>query len=468
MKTFLFYDLETSGLNPAFDQVMQFAAIRTDESLNELERHKFHCQLRPDIIPHLSAVLTHRLSPLQAQDDSLYTERECVRYIHALLNQPGTVSVGYNTLGFDDEFLRFSFFRNLLPPYTHQFKDKCQRMDLLPIVVMYYLFYPQALSWPSHQGKTSLKLEDLNQQNKWVEGQAHDAMIDVEATVALAHQLMQYQSMWNYCTSYFDKQLDQACFAKWALKDNPALWIHHRLGVDQKYIAPVAYLGQHWHFKNQLLFVRLDQQRFDDIKPEDWPDNIWVYKKKWGVPGLLLPYQKSYAQHLSEERQQIAQYNWQWIHNNPHLWQQLQKRHLDYKPETPPEADPDSVLYQHGLISRHDEQISSQFHQHRQDLDLQQQLINELSTAELRELAWRMLIRNHHNHLPDKQQSNAWDFFQKQITQPVVDYRRQAKYNLNQARQDWLEQKANEANLDTQQQELLNDYEHFLNNKQRL
>ena len=38
--TYLFYDLETTGLNPCFDQVLQFAAIRTDLSLNEIERHE--------------------------------------------------------------------------------------------------------------------------------------------------------------------------------------------------------------------------------------------------------------------------------------------------------------------------------------------------------------------------------------------------------------------------------------------
>jgi exodeoxyribonuclease I len=33
--TFLFYDTETSGLNRAFDQILEFAAIRTDLKLNE-------------------------------------------------------------------------------------------------------------------------------------------------------------------------------------------------------------------------------------------------------------------------------------------------------------------------------------------------------------------------------------------------------------------------------------------------
>jgi len=39
-KTYLFYDTETTGLNKSFDQVLQFAAIRTDLDLNEIERHE--------------------------------------------------------------------------------------------------------------------------------------------------------------------------------------------------------------------------------------------------------------------------------------------------------------------------------------------------------------------------------------------------------------------------------------------
>ncbi|MBW1941023.1 MAG: hypothetical protein JRI28_06590, partial [Deltaproteobacteria bacterium] len=40
MNTYLFYDLETTGLNKAFDQILQFAAIRTDMKLKETERCK--------------------------------------------------------------------------------------------------------------------------------------------------------------------------------------------------------------------------------------------------------------------------------------------------------------------------------------------------------------------------------------------------------------------------------------------
>lgn len=35
---FAFYDLETTGTSPAFDQPLQFAAILTDDDLNQVER----------------------------------------------------------------------------------------------------------------------------------------------------------------------------------------------------------------------------------------------------------------------------------------------------------------------------------------------------------------------------------------------------------------------------------------------
>ena len=34
--TFFFYDLETSGLNPKNDRIMQFAGIRTDLDFNPI------------------------------------------------------------------------------------------------------------------------------------------------------------------------------------------------------------------------------------------------------------------------------------------------------------------------------------------------------------------------------------------------------------------------------------------------
>ena len=157
--SYLFYDIETTGLNKAFDQVLQFAAIRTDLRLNEIERHSITIKLRPDVIPSPQAILTNRISITDLSSGLL--EFDAIEQIHRLMNQPGTISMGYNSLGFDDEFLRFSFHRNLLPPYTHQYRNGCRRMDLFPIAIVYYLYKKDVLVWPVIDGKPSLKLEHL-------------------------------------------------------------------------------------------------------------------------------------------------------------------------------------------------------------------------------------------------------------------------------------------------------------------
>ena len=44
---FAFYDLETTGISPAFDQPLQFAAILTDGEFTEIDRVNLRCRIAP-------------------------------------------------------------------------------------------------------------------------------------------------------------------------------------------------------------------------------------------------------------------------------------------------------------------------------------------------------------------------------------------------------------------------------------
>src|SRR3990167_3478683 len=263
--TYLFYDIETTGLNKCFDQVIQFAAIRTDLTLKEIERHEIRIKLNRDVIPAPEAMMIHRMGIADMQEG--LSEVEGIRQIHRLLNTPETISVGYNTLGFDDEFLRFSFYRNLLPPYTHQFNHHCSRMDIYPMVVMFYLFHRDVLPWPILDNKISFKLEQINALNQFVKGQAHHAMVDVEITVALAQKLAQHAKMWEFLRGYFQKNTDHERLTQLPFslpiaehQFQEGLLISGKLGTAAQFQAPVMSLGQHHHYRNQTLWLRLDDE----------------------------------------------------------------------------------------------------------------------------------------------------------------------------------------------------------------
>jgi exodeoxyribonuclease-1 len=466
-KTYLFYDLETTGLNVAFDQVLQFAAIRTDLQLKEIERVEIRVKLRDDVIPSPYAVLTHLISTEQMQSEGI-SEFAAIKKIHNMLNKPGTISLGYNTLGFDDEFLRFSFYRNLLTPYTHQYANQCYRMDIYPIALFYYLYNEDSeIKWPTKEGKTSLKLDAINELNNFVQGQAHDAMVDVEATIAVAKQLMKSEKMWDYCVSYFLKAEDQNRLSKLtpAFPDDSyrlteGIFVQGILGHKNNYQAPVLNLGQHRHYKNQFIFLRLDQEELRQTTLESIDKTTWAMKKKLGEPGFLLPANERFKKKLSSKQLEQADLNKQWLHDNPKILQAIIDHHLDYKYPSVPEADVDSVLYQAGFLSREDQQLCQQFH--RSATEDKVAMVNDFSSTETQELAARVIARNFPQAMNEEIKADYQSYLGKFYSNDeIVDYRRKAKFNLAQAEAEVQELEKRE-DLTDEQLHLLEGYKRFI------
>ena len=111
---FIFYDFETTGQNPCFDQPVRLSVIETDTQFNIIKNHNINIQLRNDILPHPKALLVNKLSIQDLQIGN--NEYESFQKIHKIFNEPNKISIGYNSLGFDDKFLRFGFYRTLLEP----------------------------------------------------------------------------------------------------------------------------------------------------------------------------------------------------------------------------------------------------------------------------------------------------------------------------------------------------------------
>lgn len=402
--TFLFYDIETTGLSKAFDQILQFAAIRTDMELRELERHEIKIKLSADVVPTPRATLTHQISIVEMQQG--LPEIEAITKIHKLVNTPGTISLGYNTLNFDDEFLRFSFYRNLLPPYTHQYANRCGRADLYPMVIMYYLYKNPIIEWPTVNNKVSFKLEHLNQANHFTMGAAHNAMVDVVATLELAKKLKTDQEMWHYLLGYFNKttasermtQLETLCIDK--QNYHQGLIIDGSFGAEQYFQSPVMGLGPHNHYKNKTVWLRMDKPELRETTQDTIAKTTWAIGKKVNETGLLLPLTARFNQYLTPERQEIYRDNLAWLTKNFSMLQQISHYHREYKYPKIPHLDTDAALYDIGFFSDQDNYLCQQFHF--ATLESKAMLLERFNNPILREQAIRILGRHYPEFLPEQ------------------------------------------------------------------
>ncbi len=193
-QTFFFYDLETSGLSARSDRVMQFAGIRTDLSMQRIgDPINVMVKLNDDTLPSPEAVMVTGITPQSTQADGL-TEAEFAKFLQEEVFIPGTTSVGFNNIRFDDEFVRHLFWRTFHDPYEWSWKDDCSRWDMLDVVRMTRALRPDGIEWPvDTEGRATNRLELLSKANGIDHVNAHDALSDVEALIDVAALLKKKQ-----------------------------------------------------------------------------------------------------------------------------------------------------------------------------------------------------------------------------------------------------------------------------------
>lgn len=206
-KTFFFYDLETSGLNPREARVMQFAGIRTDMGLNQIgEPYDILVKLNDDVLPSPEALMVTGITPQQTIDNG-YSEADFAKILSQEIFTADTIAVGFNNIRFDDEFIRHLFWRNFYDPYEWSWKDGRSRWDLLDVIRMTRALRADGIEWPvDENGKATNRLELITKLNKIDHFKAHDALSDVEATIAVARLIREKQpQLYEYLFKMRDK-----------------------------------------------------------------------------------------------------------------------------------------------------------------------------------------------------------------------------------------------------------------------
>ncbi len=194
METIFWYDLETFGVNPSRDRIAQFAGIRTDLNLQAVDEPlELFCRQAADYLPDPGSCLVTGITPQQCQARGL-PEAAFADAILRAVGRPATCVAGYNNIRFDDEFLRYLLYRNFYDPYGREYQQGNSRWDLLDVMRAAHLLRPKGMEWPRRpDGLPSFKLEEITRANGIAHADAHDALADVRATIAVAGLLRQAQ-----------------------------------------------------------------------------------------------------------------------------------------------------------------------------------------------------------------------------------------------------------------------------------
>lgn len=254
--SFYWYDTETTGLRNSYDRIIQFAGQRTDLNLNPLgEPLSEYVQLPPEIVPTADSFKITKIRPKILVEKGI-PEYELFGRLRDQLQTANTCIIGYNNISFDDNFIRFGMYRNLLPPYEHEHTRGNTRLDFLNIVRLAGALRPQGLEWPVVDGVPTFALGNLAQANNIPIDGVHDALADVDITLAFARKLKSAQpKLWNYAYKLRKQKLARELLDPTARK--PVLHVSAKYGNSRYCIAPVLPITRHPDMFNRVIVVDL-------------------------------------------------------------------------------------------------------------------------------------------------------------------------------------------------------------------
>ncbi|MEH6625796.1 MAG: exodeoxyribonuclease I [Motiliproteus sp.] len=422
--TFYWHDYETFGADPMRDRPSQFAGIRTDEDLNIIgEPLVLFCRPADDFLPHPEACLITGITPQQAQREGV-CEAEFAAAIHKEMSVPGTCSVGYNSLRFDDEVTRYCFYRNFIDAYGREWQNGNSRWDVIDVLRLARALRPEGINWPSHEdGRPSLRLEDLTVANGIEHTSAHDALSDVYATIAIARLLKQKQpKLYHYALQLRNKRRVAELLDVGSYK--PVLHISSKYPAELGNAAVVAPLAMHPVNKNGVIVydLRVDPTPLLEMSAAEIRQRLYTPTSELAEGEQRIPLKLAHINRcpviapasmlspVEAERLQISgsdcRTHLSMLRNSQTLQDKLQEIYAESGYE--PSSDPDLMLYSGGFFGPGDKAIMDQIRQC--PVEALASLEPAFQDGRLEEMLFRYRARNYPGTLIDEE-PQRWEEF---------------------------------------------------------
>ena len=181
------YDLETSGIDPAFTSILQAAAICYDQNFRELDRFDLRGRCKrefPIAFPQALMVNGVTVDQLRDHENSNYKLISLIR--QKFMSWGEAVYLGFNSFRFDELHLRNSFYQSALPSYLTNTNGN-RRGDVLKLLHTSAAISPNTFVRPisDETGKITFQLEKVASANNISQEVAHDALYDCLATAEI-------------------------------------------------------------------------------------------------------------------------------------------------------------------------------------------------------------------------------------------------------------------------------------------
>tara|TARA_B100001564_G_scaffold351365_1_gene357094 strand:- start:466 stop:1935 length:1470 start_codon:yes stop_codon:yes gene_type:complete len=402
---FIVFDFETTGRSARFDQILQAGFIVYDNNLEEIDRLNIKSRLNPDIIPSIHALRVNRLTISQVLSESLTTYQMTLAIEKFLSKYENCFFIGFNSINFDEEFLRQLLWEHFFFPYISNTKGNT-RGDVLNFVTMAHAFDKDCVNVPrNNEGKLSFKLEKLAKVNNFDSSNSHEAIADVEVTMQLMCLLKNKRD--DLFRIFFSNSSSRNVEEK--IHQNDLFTLHNYFFNNHK-IYLVKKLIKHPSYKNQFIGFDMKYDVEELVKlPE--PELREEYKKKSFFRKIKLNKQpsildKSYAlkfkpySNLSDDEinhkcRLLDDKNF--LRNLENI---LQKESLEYLDNQSQEVQlEESTIYSQNL-NYNDSLLMKDFHS--QPWDLKWNFAEKFKDPRLRFFAAKHIFRNFPETLPNK------------------------------------------------------------------
>lgn len=251
--SFIFFDTETTGLHAGFDQIVQFAAVRADNDLNETDRFELRSRIDPNVVPDVQAMLANGLSIEALTDKHLSTHYQMMRDLNKrLVSWSPAIFLGYNSIRFDEEFLRHALYRTLHPPYLTGLHGN-GRNDVISLALACSASGDNALRVPlKDSGDPGFRLHDIAAANGIAVLKAHDAMSDTQTALELCRLVKKLSpDLWRRFVRFSNK----ASVADFVASDEP--FVLTEFYGNRAYHTPVVFVANEPDQPNGMLCLSL-------------------------------------------------------------------------------------------------------------------------------------------------------------------------------------------------------------------